>query len=177
VQADLPQGKRHLVTCCAAERLSRRERLPSELIVGILLEPTEDFTSGVKPDNFGVNSTFLHFLHRVIAECAPLTEKMQMDAGAIENGKLYVIDERAPRPEPGQPWDVWDEDLLGEFDVEDEFIVTGSYRKNSAYRVLSSIGRGFMQLEEELMRLLVSECNDLPQPEGDFIAGEFGLIQ
>jgi hypothetical protein len=26
------------------------------------------------------------------------------------------------------------------------------------------------------MGLLVSEFNDLPQPEGDFIAGEFGLI-
>ena len=177
VQADLPQGKRHLVTCCSAERLSRRERLPSELIVGVLLEPTEDFTSGVKPDNFGVNSAFVHFLHQFIGECGPLTEKMQMDAGAIENGKLHVIDERSPRPEPGQPWDVWDEDLIGEFEVKDEFIVEGSYRPNPAYRVLSSNGQGFMQLEEELMRLLVSEFNDLPEPEGDFIAGDFGLIQ
>jgi hypothetical protein len=177
LQADLPQGKRHLVACCAGDRLSRGERLPAELIMGIVLEPTEDFASGVKHDNFGANATFVHFLHRVIAECGPLTEKMQMDAGAIENGKLYVIDERSPRPEPGQPWDVWDEDLLGEFDVEDGFIVDGSYRRNPTHRVLSSIGQGFMQLEEELTGLLVSECNDLPQPEGDFIAGEFGYIQ
>src|ERR1700722_2858445 len=142
VQADLPQGKRHLVTCCAAERLSRGERLPSALIMGILLEPTEDFTVGVKHDNFGVNSTFVHFLHQVIAECGPLTEKMQMDAGAIENGKLYVIDERAPRPEPGPQWHLCAEHLIGEFDVKDGFIVKDSYRRNSDYRVLSSIGEG-----------------------------------
>jgi hypothetical protein len=177
VQADLPQGMRHLVTCCAAERLSRRERLPSELIMGILLEPTEDFTSGVKPDNFAVNSAFVHFLHQVIVECGPLTEKMQMDAGAIDDGKLYVIDERSPRPKPGEPWDVWEEDLIGEFDVKDGSIVKGSYRRNPAYRVLSSIGQGFIQLEEELMGLLVSEFNGLPEPDGDFIAGELGYIQ
>jgi hypothetical protein len=34
-----------------------------------------------------------------------------------------------------------------------------------------------MQLEEELMRLLVSEFNGLPEPKGDFIAGEIGHIQ
>jgi hypothetical protein len=34
-----------------------------------------------------------------------------------------------------------------------------------------------MQLQEELMELLVSEFNDLPEPDGDFIAGEFGHIQ
>lgn len=145
--------------------------------MGILLEPTEDFTSGVKPDNFGVNSTFVHFLHKVIAECGPLTEKLYTGAGALENGKLYVIDERAPKPEPGQQWDVWDEDVLGEFDVKDEYILEGSYRPNPTYRVLSSIGKGFMQLEKELMQLLISELNELPEPEGDFIAGDFGLIQ
>jgi hypothetical protein len=32
----------------------------------------------------------------------PLTEQMLVDAEAISDGKLYVIDERAPRPEPGQ---------------------------------------------------------------------------
>ena len=105
------------------------------------------------------------------------TEQMQVDAEAIGNGKLYVIDERCPRPEPGEPWDVWEEDLIGEFDVKDGFIVNGSYRRNPAHRVLSSIGQGFMQSEEELMRLLVSEFNGLPEPEGDFIAGEFGHIQ
>ena len=165
------------MTCRAAERLSRRERLPSELIMGILLEPTEDFTAGVKPDNFGVNSAFVHFVHQVVGELGPLTEQMQVDAEAIGNGKLYVIDERCPRPEPGEPWDVLEEDLIGEFDVKDGFIVNGSYRRNPAHRVLSSIGQGFMQLEEELMRLLVSEFNGLPEPEGDFIAGEFGHIQ
>ena len=43
-----------------------------------------------------------------------------------------------------------------------------------------SNGDGFMQLEgleEDLMGLLVSEFDDLPEPEGDFIAGEFGHIQ
>jgi hypothetical protein len=59
----------------------------------------------------------------------------------------------------------------------DGFIVKGSYRQNPDHRVLSSIGQGFMQLEEELMRLLVSEFNGLPEPEGDFIAGAFGPIQ
>jgi hypothetical protein len=61
--------------------------------------------------------------------------------------------------------------------LKDGFIVEGSYRRNPAHRVLSSIEQGFMQLEEELMRLLVSEFNELPEPDGDFIAGEFGHIQ
>lgn len=78
---------------------------------------------------------------------------------------------------PIQQWEVSDEDLIGEFDVKDEFIVNGSYRRNPTYRVLSSVGQGFMQLEDELMRCLISEFNALPEPEGDFIAGNFGHIQ
>ncbi|PYS16476.1 MAG: hypothetical protein DMG15_02035 [Acidobacteria bacterium] len=54
---------------------------------------------------------------------------------------------------------------------------TAGRGKDQCGGVLSSIGQGFMQLEEELMRLLVSEFNGLPEPEGDFIAGEFGHIQ
>jgi hypothetical protein len=88
-----------------------------------VLKPTVDFTAGIKPDNFGVNSAFVHFLHQVIGKLGPIAEQMQVEAEAIDNGKLYVIDERAPRPEPGKPWDVWDEDLIGEFDVKDGSMV------------------------------------------------------
>ena len=91
--------------------------------------------------------------------------------------RLFLRRVLSKGPEPGQPWDVWYENLIGEFDVKDGFIVKRSYRRNPTHRVLSSIGQGFMQLEEELMRCLIEECNELPEPEEDFIAGEFGHIQ
>jgi len=64
-----------------------------------------------------------------------------MEAEAIEDGEHYLIDERSPKPKAGQPWEVWDEDLIGEFEVKDGYIVMGSYRRNPAHRVLSSIGQ------------------------------------
>lgn len=73
VQADLPEGVKHLVTCNAGERLSRGGKLPSELIMGVLLKPSEDFTSGVRPDNFGTNTTFVHFLQQIIGKYGPDT--------------------------------------------------------------------------------------------------------
>jgi len=174
VQADLPEGVKHLVTCNAGERLSRGGKLPSELIMGVLLKPSEDFTSGVKHDNFGTNTTFVHFLQQIIGQYGPDTVQLRVDAESIENGMLYVIDERAPRPEPDQPWEVFNDDVLGEFDVKNGFIVPGSYRPNRDYRVLSS--RGFPQLEDEMMEFLVWALDELPEPEGDFIAGDWGMI-
>lgn len=94
VQADLPEGVKHLVTCNAGERLSRGGKLPSELIMGVRLKPSEDFTSGVRPDNFGTNTTFVHFLQQIIGKYGPDTVQLRVDAESIENGPLYVIDER-----------------------------------------------------------------------------------
>jgi hypothetical protein len=73
VQADLPEGVKHLVTCNAGERLSRGGKLPAELIMGVLLKPSEDFTSGVRPGNFGTNTTFVHFLQQIIGKYGPDT--------------------------------------------------------------------------------------------------------
>jgi hypothetical protein len=174
VQADLPEGVKHLVTCNAGERLSRGGKLPSELIMGVLLEPSEDFASGVRPDNFGTNTTFVHFLQQIIGKYGPDTVQLRVDAESIKNGTLYVVDERAPRPEPDQQWEVFNDDILGEFDVKNGFIVPDSYRPNRDYRVLSS--RGFPQLEDEMMEFLVWALDELPEPEGDFIAGDWQMI-
>jgi hypothetical protein len=67
--------------------------------VGVLLKPSEDFTSGVRPDNFGTNATFVHFLQQIIGKYGPDTVQLKVDAESIENGTLYVVDERALRPE------------------------------------------------------------------------------
>jgi hypothetical protein len=83
VQADLPEGVKHLVTCNAGERLSRGGKLPSELIMGVLLKPSEDFTSGVRPDNFGTNTTFVHFLQQIIGKYGPDTVQLRVDAESI----------------------------------------------------------------------------------------------
>ena len=100
VRADLPEGVKHLVTCNAGERLSRGGKLPSELIMGVVLKPSEDFNSGVRPDNFGTNTTFVHFLQQIIGQYGPDTVQLRVNAESIENGTLYVVDERAPVRNP-----------------------------------------------------------------------------
>jgi hypothetical protein len=92
---------------------------------------------------------------------------------------------RPPIPTVRAKLDAFPLESLDAFDRNywmDSFGISGCFRLESVDEIarntqLSSIGQGFMQLEEELMGLLVSELNDLPEPEGDFIAGEFGHIQ
>jgi hypothetical protein len=59
-------------------------------------------------------------------------------------------------------------------DSNSNFIGPGSYRPNRDFRVLSS--RGFPQLEDEMMEFLVWALDELPEPEGDFIAGDWQMI-
>src|SRR5436190_15360305 len=100
LQADLPEGTKEYVACCAAERLSRGERLPVELLMGVVLQPREKPSDPITPDNFAVNSVFLHFLHQTIEREGPYTEQLIVNAESMGDGTLHVIDGRAPGPEP-----------------------------------------------------------------------------
>jgi hypothetical protein len=174
LQADLPEGTKEYVACSAQERLSRGERLPMELLVGVILRPREKPSDPITPDNFGANKGFVDFLHRIIERDGPNTEHLILNAESVAEGTLYVIDGRAPTPEPDQEWVVSSEDVLGEFDVKGGEIVPDSYRRNSNHRLLSS--RGFFQLEDELAECLLAELERIPEPEGDFIAGGWEFI-
>jgi hypothetical protein len=176
LQADLPEGTKEHVACAAQERLSRGERLPVELIIGAILRPREEPGDPITPDNFAANTAFLKFLHRIIEKNGPKTEHLIAGAESVGEGSLYVIDGRAPKPEPGKEWVISSEDVLGEFQVEDGEIVPDSYRRNPDHRLFSSEGRGFFQLEDELAKCLIAELERIPEPEGDYIAGGWEMI-
>jgi hypothetical protein len=175
LQADLPEGTKEYVACFAEERLSRGEKLPVELLIGVVLRPREKPSDPISPDNFAANTAFVHFLHRIIEQDGPETEQLIVNAESIGDGTLYVVDGRAPRPKPDQEWVVCSEDVLGEFDVKDGRIVPDSYRRNSGHRLLSS--RGFFELEDELAECLQAELERIPEPDDeDFIAGGWQFI-
>ena len=174
LQADLPEGTREYVACFAQERLSRGERLPVELLIGAVLRPREEPSDPIAPENFAANRAFVDFLHWIIEHEGPYTERLIVNADGVGDGTLYVIDGRAPRPEPGQKWDVSSEDVFGEFDGKEGRIVPNSYRRNFDHRLFSS--RGFFQLEDELVEYLQAELERIPEPEGDYIAGGWHLI-
>jgi hypothetical protein len=176
LQADLPEGTKEYVACAAQERLSRGERLPVELIIGAVLRPREEPSDPITPDNFAVNGAFLKFLHRIIEKAGPGTDQLIAEAESVGDGKIYVIDGRAPKPEAGKEWVLSSEDIFGEFEVDDGEIVPDSYRRNTDHRLLSSDGRGFFQLEDKLAECLIAELNRIPEPEGDYIAGGWELI-
>jgi hypothetical protein len=175
VQADLPDGTKEYVTCMAEERLSKGEKLPIELLVGIVLQPREKPSDPITLDNFAANSTFVYFLHKIIANEGPNTDQLIVNAESIGEGTLYVIDSRVPRPKPGEEWVVSSEDVFGEFDVKDGMIVPESYRRNPDHRLYSS--KGFFELEDELAECLLAELARLPEPEeGDYLAGGWQFI-
>jgi hypothetical protein len=152
------------------------ERLPAELLIGAVLRPREEPGDSIAPDNFAANTAFLNLLHRIIGRDGPETKQLRESAESIGDGKVYVIDGRAPKPQPRKEWVVSSEDILGEFDVKDGEIVPGSYRPNPGHRLFSSQGRGFFQLEDEFAQYLIAELDSIPEPEGDYVAGGWDLI-
>jgi hypothetical protein len=66
--------------------------------------------------------------------------EMRINADALGNGVLYVIDERSPKPVEGQEWIVRSDDLIGEFDVKDGEILPGSYRRNPDFALVNEEG-------------------------------------
>jgi hypothetical protein len=95
-----------------------------------------------------------------------LDKKQAAIIGGMDD--MYTLDGLKRAQEDLDRWrDKWG-------DSNSNFIVPGSYRPNRDFRVLSS--RGFPQLEDEMMEFLVWALDELPEPEGDFIAGDWQMI-
>jgi hypothetical protein len=175
VQALLPGGTKEHVTCCSKERLEKGETLPVELLIGVVFTPRDKPSDPITPENFGGNITFVRFMQNVIAEKGPETEYLVRYAEQIGDGPLHVLDFRAPQPEADEEWVVSSEDVFGEFEVKDGEIVEGSYKPNPDHRLLSASGV-FFEMEDELAECLIDALNELPEPTGDYIAGDWHMI-
>src|SRR5436309_15233334 len=83
LQADLPEGTKEYVACCGQERLSKGERLPVELLMGVVLEPRQKPSDPIAPDNFAANVAFVHFLHQIIKREGPYTAQLVVNAESL----------------------------------------------------------------------------------------------
>ncbi|HUK83542.1 MAG TPA: hypothetical protein VLZ12_13025 [Verrucomicrobiae bacterium] len=116
-----------------------------EAVVGVLQKPIRE-GGKLEPSNFARNSIFVNFLHRFIAERAPLDPEIQNAAGRQSTGHVYIIDARTFGPDQKVP----PEDVIGRFRVEEGTIVTGSYEPNPGHVILSN--SGFFKLSPTMMR-------------------------
>jgi hypothetical protein len=129
--------------------------LPPEAIVGTL-----NGASG-----FTTNSTFVSFVHAVIATAGPEDPDLVAAAAAQMDGWVYVIDLRTPGGVRGR---VSTEDILGGFEVREGTIVPGSYWQNDEHRPFTE--RGLMQLPASLREAFVVEL----RRRRSFTGGEDG---
>src|SRR5262245_37518861 len=110
-EVDTPDGTRHYVSLLPPE-VFFKQGLVAEAILGTLLGFRAD--QPVNPENFARNSVFVDFLQSVIARHAPQLPRFLAEAQRIENGWVYVIDQRTLNPDGAIP----PEDIFGGFAVE-----------------------------------------------------------
>ena len=132
--------------------------LPSEAIVGVLLQPLKD-GERITVGNFAANSVFVNLMHGVISHRGPLTADLISLALRVKKGRLYVIDRRTRTPDTEVP----EQDVFGEFDVKNGKILPNSYRANSNHYLYSE--DGFFQLGEELEDFLLQALAAIPGPD------------
>lgn len=124
--------------------------LPTEAIVGILLEPAGE-AAGVRPDAFAENPAFRALLDDVVGRHAPDLPEIEAEARRLGSGYVYVIDGRTPDPGAQAPA----EDVVGAFQVKGGAIVREPYLPNPKYRLLTE--HGFFSLSDTLHRRLLEE--------------------
>jgi hypothetical protein len=144
------------IICIPLDRVVAAEaRIPAEAVIGACLRPLQE-GEDVAPENFAPNSYFIDLLHDVVALRGPWTPHLQELAKGIQNGPVYVIDERTLTPETGVP----EEYLIGQFEAKDGQILPGSYQPNEAYCLLTS--DGFLELHPELEDHLTEALAAIP---------------
>jgi len=162
-QVDFGDGPKDYLTCVDIERLNKGRGIPVEAIIGVVLQPRENPGDPITPDNLLSNRAFINLLQGLMAEHGEWMTDMRIDAEAMGNGVLYVIDERSPKPVEGQEWIVDTGDLIGEFDVKDGEIVPGSYRPNPDFALVNE--EGLFQLTDGIAKTVMVAIENLPDPE------------
>jgi len=147
-QVDFGDGPKEYLTCVDIERLNKGRGIPVEALIGVVLQPRENPGDPITPDNFRQNTAFINLLQGLMVEHGEWMDDMRINADALGDGVLYVIDERSPKPVEGQEWIVRSDDLIGEFDVKDGEIVPGSYRRKPDFAVKEE---GLFQLTDGII--------------------------
>jgi hypothetical protein len=128
--------------------------LSYEAIVGMLkrsLGPEERITPAV----FQPNPAFVAFLHRVIRQYAPSSEKLQAEAARMGNGWLNLADQRSSSGCIVAP-----EDMIGAFQVQNGKLVADTYWPCPNHQLLTEDGffviEPFLreQLDQQLLATL-----------------------
>jgi hypothetical protein len=162
-QVDFGDGPKEYLTCAGIERLNKERGIPVEALIGMVLKPRKKPADPITPDNFRSNIAFINLLQGLMVEHGEWMDDMRIDADALGNGVLYVIDERSPKPVEGQEWIVRSDDLIGEFDVKDGEIVPGSYRRNPDFALVNE--EGLFQLTDEIAETVMVAIESLPDPD------------
>ena len=124
--------------------------LPTEAIVGILLEPAVEGRAP-SPEAFAENPAFRTLLDEVIGRHAPDDPAIEEEARWLGSGYVYVIDGRTPDPGGRVP----PEDVVGAFQVREGVVVREPYLPNPRHRLLGE--NGFFRLSDTLHQRLLEE--------------------
>jgi hypothetical protein len=173
-QVDFGDGPKEYLTCVDIERLNKGRGIPVEALIGVVLQPRENPGDPITPDNFRSNTAFINLLQGLMVEHGEWMDDMRINADALGNGVLYVIDERSPKPGDGQEWIVRSDDLIGEFDVKDGEIVPGSYRRNPDFALVNE--EGLFQLTDEIAETVMVAIENLPDPDDPTPSWDFAQI-
>ena len=173
-QVDFGDGAKEYLTCVYIERLNKGRGIPVEAVIGMVLQPRENPNDPITPDNFRSNTVFINLLQGLMAEHGEWMDEMRIDADALGNGVLYVIDERSPKPVEGQEWTVRSDDLIGEFGVKDGEIVPSSYRRNPDFALVNE--EGLFQLTDNIAKTVMVAIENLPDPDDPTPSWDFERI-
>jgi hypothetical protein len=134
--------------------------IPSEAVIGWVIVPPDTDEPDL-PSLFNPNDSFVHFIHRVIAEHAPRIPELIEAASVQPDGWLVIADKRTVY-NPGESPLI--EDVIGVFKVLDGVILSESYARNPDHKILNKVGE-FVQLGETLQVCLQEELASLVTPE------------
>ena len=101
-QVNFGDGPKEYLTCMDVERLNKGRGIPVEALIGVVLEPRENPGDPITPDNFRSNTAFVNLLQELMVKHGEWMDDVRMNADALCNGVLYVLDERSPKRVEGQ---------------------------------------------------------------------------
>jgi hypothetical protein len=147
-----PEGIKNIASLISQEIAFEKGLLP-ESIIGYFTKEINN--EELHPEDFVRNTLFVEILHKSIAEYAPRIKSFQATAQKLENGWVYVIDQRTPDPAGNVP----PEDIISAFEIRKGEVIEGSYKPNDNHRILSP--KGFCGLDVELYEYLIDKLQKL----------------
>jgi hypothetical protein len=126
------------------------KKMPSEIIIGKLAKKLSE-SKKINFEDFIPNSSFINFLHDVIAKHGSKVSSLSVQAQKQKKGWVYLIDGRCSDSQG----EVLPEDIIGSFEVIEGKIIPDSYQKNSKHLIFSK--KGLFKLQSTLNKHLMQE--------------------